>query len=77
MIRLASRKGMDLCLRYPALRIAARLFDRSAETKTFKRGMDALNNPSFYRQLGRDPDRLLDVALRTLAQKFNLADYRA
>jgi hypothetical protein len=35
-----------------ALRIAARFFDRSADTKTFKRGMGAYNNPDFYRQLG-------------------------
>ena len=39
-----------------ALRIAARFFDRSAATKTFKRGMDAHNNPSFYQQLGKSPD---------------------
>jgi hypothetical protein len=30
-----------------ALRIAARFFDRSADTRTFKRGMDAYNNPGF------------------------------
>jgi hypothetical protein len=30
-----------------ALRTAARFFDRSADTKTFKRGMDAYNNPGF------------------------------
>jgi hypothetical protein len=38
-----------------ALRIAARFFDRSLETKTFKRAMAAHNNPGFYRQLGKDP----------------------
>jgi hypothetical protein len=37
-----------------ALRIAARFFDRSADTKIFKRGMDAHNNPGFYRQLGKE-----------------------
>jgi hypothetical protein len=56
-----------------ALRIAARFFDRSAATKTFKRGMDAHNNPGFYRQLGRDPDLLLSAALtELLARKFQL-----
>jgi hypothetical protein len=30
-----------------ALRIAARFFDRSVDTKTFKRGMDAYNIPDF------------------------------
>ena len=33
-----------------ALRIAARFFDRSADTQIFKRGMDAHNHPDFYRQ---------------------------
>jgi hypothetical protein len=30
-----------------ALRIAAKFFDRSEATKSFKRGMDAYNNPDF------------------------------
>jgi hypothetical protein len=55
-----------------ALRIAARFFDRSEATKTFKRGMDAHNNPGFYRQLGKDPDLLLSAALELLARKFSL-----
>ena len=52
--------------------IAARFFDRSEATKTFKRGMDAHNNPGFYRQLGKDPDLLLSAALELLARKFSL-----
>jgi hypothetical protein len=55
-----------------ALRIAARFFDRSIETKTFKRGMAAYNNPDFYRQLGRNPDRIVAEALDALARKFGL-----
>ena len=58
--------------RLGALRIAARFFDRSEATKTFKRGMDAHNNPGFYLQLGKDPDQLLSAALELLARKFNL-----
>jgi hypothetical protein len=58
--------------RIGALRIAAQFFDRSAATKTFKRGMDAHNNPGFYRQLGSDPDLLLSAALQLLARKFSL-----
>jgi hypothetical protein len=50
--------------RIGALRIAARFFDRSMDTGTFKRGMDAYNNPGFYRQLGKD--------LKLLAKKFSL-----
>jgi hypothetical protein len=48
------------------------LFDQSAATLTFKRGMDAYNNPSFYRQLGKSPDQLTASALVLLAKKFRL-----
>jgi hypothetical protein len=44
--------------RIGALRIAARFFDRSTDTRTFKRGIDAYNNPDFYRQLGEDPEQI-------------------
>jgi hypothetical protein len=59
-----------------ALRIAARFLDRSEATKTFKRGMDAHNNPRFYRQLGKDPDLLLSAALELKARKFSLRLWR-
>jgi len=55
-----------------ALRIAARFFDRSAETKTFKRGMAAHNNPGFYRQLGAEPEEIIANALNLLAHRFGL-----
>jgi hypothetical protein len=58
--------------RIGALRIAARFFDRSADTKTFKRGMDAFNHPDFYQQLGKNPEQLTDAALELLAKKFSL-----
>jgi hypothetical protein len=55
-----------------ALRIAARFFDRSSDTKIFKRGIDAYNNPDFYRQLGKEPGQLVRDALDVLAKRFNL-----
>ena len=58
--------------RIGALRIAARFFDRSADTQIFKRGMDAHKHPAFYRQLRQDPDQITAVALRLLAIKFGL-----
>jgi hypothetical protein len=58
--------------RIGALRIAARFFDRSADTKTFKRGMTAHNNPDFYRQLGKEPKQLVEDALEILARRFRL-----
>jgi hypothetical protein len=53
-----------------ALRIAARFHDRSNDTKTYKRGLDAHHNPSFYRQLGKDPERLTASALALLEIRF-------
>ena len=58
--------------RIGALRIAARFFDRSADTKTFKRGMDAHNHPDFYHQLGKEPEQITQEALETLAKHFGL-----
>jgi hypothetical protein len=55
-----------------ALRSAARFFDRSADTKAFKRGMDAHNNPDFYRQLGKEPEQIVGNALEVLARRFSL-----
>jgi hypothetical protein len=58
--------------RIGALRIAARFFDCSTDTRTFKHGMDAFNNPNFYRKLGKDPEQLVGDALDVLAKRFNL-----
>ncbi len=58
--------------RIGALRIAARFFDRSDDTKTFKRGMAAHNNPAFYRQIGKKPEQIVEDALVALARRFNL-----
>jgi len=58
--------------RIGALRIAARFFDRSIDTAIFKRGMNAHNNPGFYRQLGKSPEQLTQAALQLLAKKLEL-----
>jgi hypothetical protein len=55
-----------------ALRIAARFFDRSEATISFKRGMEAYNNPEFYRQLGKDPELVVTLALELLQKRFRL-----
>jgi hypothetical protein len=54
--------------RIGALCIAARFFDRSEETKAFKRG----NHPDFYRQLEKDPEQIPAEALEKLARRFKL-----
>jgi hypothetical protein len=58
--------------RIGALRVAARFFDRSIDTKVIKRGMNAHNHPGFYRQLGKDPEQMVRNALDVLARRFNL-----
>jgi hypothetical protein len=55
-----------------ALRIAARFFDRSEDTRAFKRGIDACNHPDFYTQLGKEPQELIAAALVLLAKRFDL-----
>ena len=55
-----------------ALRIASKFFDRSDDTKAFKRGWDAHRNPALYRQMGRDPAALTAAAFDAMARKFNL-----
>jgi hypothetical protein len=49
-----------------------RFLDRSTNTRTFKRGIDACTNPSFYRQIGKDPAEIVHGALDLLAKRFNL-----
>jgi hypothetical protein len=68
--RIRAAWAVDDCI--GALRIAAKFFDRSEETKSFKRGMDAYNNPDFYRQIGKDPDLLVTLAVKLLQERFRL-----
>ena len=55
-----------------ALSIASKFFDRSDETILFKRAQGALQNPSFYRQMGKDPDAIAAAAFDAMAAKFKL-----
>jgi hypothetical protein len=34
--------------------------------------MDAHNHPDFYRQIGKDPEQILAMALDKLARRFDL-----
>ena len=56
--------------RLAALRIAAHFHDRSANTLTYKRGLNAHNHPAFYRQIGKDPEQLTATALALLETNF-------
>jgi hypothetical protein len=63
-IRTAWAAGDEIA----ALRIASWFFDRSNASKILKRGMDAYNNPNFYRQLGKDPEQRVRSTLDVLAK---------
>jgi hypothetical protein len=56
--------------RIAALRIAAHFHDRSASTLTYKCGLDALNHPDFYRQIGKDPQQMTATAVLLLQANF-------
>jgi hypothetical protein len=53
-----------------ALRVASHFHDRSNDTLTFKHGFDAYQHPDFYRQLGKDPEKLVGAALTRLLARF-------
>jgi len=58
--------------RIAALRIAAHFYDRSANTLTYKRGLDAYNHPAFYRQIGKDPEKMTATAIVLLETNFHV-----
>jgi len=53
-----------------ALRTAAHFHDRSTDTMAFKRAFVAWQHPEFYRQLGKEPDRLVEAAMNRLRARF-------
>lgn len=55
-----------------ALRIAARFQDLGDHKAEIKRGHEAFENARFYRQLGRDPDALIDQGIAALKARYHL-----
>ncbi len=57
-----------------AIKLAARvtLFGKHAEA--IQRGKDAITKPEFYRQLGRDPDKLRQEAIAALKERIEASD---
>lgn len=53
-----------------ALSLASKFFDRSDETRLYQQAQSAANNPSFYRQIGKDPDAIVNNAIAALTQRF-------
>ena len=60
-----------------AIKLAARstLFGKHAEA--IQRGKDAMTNPDFYRQLGRDPVKLRTDAIAALQARIDAVDAAA
>lgn len=57
-----------------AIKLGARvtLFGKYAEA--IQRGKDAITKPEFYRQLGRDPDKLRQEAIAALKERIEASD---
>ena len=53
-----------------AISIASKFFDKSEDTKVFKQAASAILNPSFYKQIGKDPDEIINTASRILEKRY-------
>lgn len=53
-----------------AISIASKFFDRSEETKIFKTAQSAIISPDFYKQIGKNPDELVALAVVKIKEKF-------
>lgn len=53
-----------------ALSIASKFFDRSEDTALFKQAKSAEENPSFYRQIGKDPEAIIEAAMMVINKRF-------
>lgn len=64
------RNALDSGNAAKALSLASKFFDRSERTQLYKQAQSAANNPSFYRQIGKDPNAIVDLALADLRSRF-------
>ena len=55
-----------------ALRIAARFPALGDAKKAITQAWAAVQNPSFYRQLGHDPEQLVNNGLEAIATRYEL-----
>lgn len=53
-----------------AISIASKFFDRSEDTRLYQQAQAAIGNPGFYRQIGKDPEAIMDAAVAALSQRF-------
>lgn len=55
-----------------ALQIAAKFPRLGEHAAVIQRGWAATQNPQFYRELGQDPEALIDAAYRAIAERYEL-----
>lgn len=53
-----------------AITIASKFFDKSADTQLFKQAKSAMENTSFYKQIGKDPAAIIAAAEARLIERF-------
>jgi len=58
--------------RVGALRIAAAFPRLGAEKRAITQAWAALQNPGFYRQIGKDPEELIDDGMQAMVLKYEL-----
>lgn len=58
--------------RVEALRIAAAFPRLGAEKRAITQAWAALQNPGFYRQIGKDPEDLIGDGMEAIALKYEL-----
>lgn len=56
-----------------ALRIAARFPQLGDHGPRIKRAHEAITNPRFYRQIGKDPDALINDGILALQERYKIA----
>ena len=55
-----------------ALRIAAKFPQLGEEKTAIMQGWSAYQNPAFYREIGKNPEALLESAYQALQSKYSL-----
>jgi len=59
-----------------AISIASKFFDRGEDSALFKQAQGAINNRSFYTQIGKDPDEIIHRATKKLIARFGAINDR-
>jgi hypothetical protein len=55
-----------------ALRIAAKVPQLGDEKADITRAWGAIQNPDFFRQLGKDPERLIELGVLALRRRYKI-----